>query len=214
MRFEGAGHHTTVYLNGRVIARHTGGYVPFEADLAGLRRGVNRLVVRVSSHRARSDLTHWRPRRPKGFGNGMWWNFGGIHREVSVRPVRGLDIVRAQALPRMACPGCPATVQVRTLVRNLGTARRLARVTLAVGGRTISLPAQTLAAGERREIVGELTILAPRLWGIGRGRLYRLDVNAQDGAGRARALPHLVRDPRSAQAGGRACPPERAGAWR
>ena len=55
--------------------------------------------MRVSSRRARSDLTHWRPARFNGHGNGMWWNFGGIHREVSVRPVGNLDIVRAQALP-------------------------------------------------------------------------------------------------------------------
>ena len=48
----------------------------------------------------------------------MWWNFGGIHREVSVRPAGNLDIVRSQALPRQDCAGCPAQVEVRTLVHN------------------------------------------------------------------------------------------------
>jgi len=185
IRFEGAGHHSTVYLNGREIARHAGGYVPFEAELKGLRPGRNRLVVRISSLRSRADLTHWRPARFNGYGNGMWWNFGGIHREVSVRPARGLDIVRSQALPRLACPTCPATVQVRTLVRNLGPRVRHARLTLTAGGRTITLPAQPVAAGARREIVGELAIPRPRLWDIGRGALYRLEVSARDGSGAA-----------------------------
>ena len=52
VRFEGAGHRTTVVLNGRVIARHAGSYLPFEAKLKGLRGGANRLEVRVSSIRA------------------------------------------------------------------------------------------------------------------------------------------------------------------
>jgi len=186
VHFEGAGHFATVYLNGRVMARHNGDYVPFEADLDRLRRGVNRLVVRIDSRRTRSDLTHWRPARFNGRGNGMWWNFGGIHREVSVRPVRGLDIERSQALPRLACPTCAATVEVRTLVRNLGTRSRRTRVTLAVEGRKVSLPAETIPPGQRREITGDLTIARPRLWDIRRGNLYRLDVAAGDG-GRAKA---------------------------
>lgn len=186
VHFEGAGHFATVYLNGRLIARHGGDPVPFEADLRNLRRGVNRLVVRIDSRRARSDLTHWRPARFNGYGDGMWWNFGGIHREVSVRPVRGLDIVRSQAMPRMACPTCAATVQVRTLVRNLGTSARRTRVRLTVDGQTVSLPAQRIAPGRQREVTGELAIARPRLWGIRRGNLYRLDVAADDG-GRARA---------------------------
>lgn len=185
VRFEGAGHYATVYLNGRVIARHAGDYVPFEAELKGLRRGSNRLVVRVSSRRARSDLTHWRPARLNGYGNGMWWNFGGIHREVSVRPVRGLDVARAQALPRMACPSCPARVPVHTRVRNLSSRPQQTRVTLRAGGQTVALRAQVVPAGQTREIYGELMFDHPRLWDVGRGNLYRLDVAVDGGPGAA-----------------------------
>ena len=123
VRFEGAGHFSTVYLNGKPIAKHAGGYLPFEASLTGLRRGTNRLVVRVSSMRARTDLSHWRPASFNGFGNGGWWNFGGIHREVSVRRARGVDIEQVQALPRMRCPTCPADVQVRATLSNLDRAQ-------------------------------------------------------------------------------------------
>jgi len=66
VRFEGAGHFFTVYLNGRILARHAGDYLPFEAELKGLRRGLNRLVVRVSSMRARTDLSaRGRPERER-----------------------------------------------------------------------------------------------------------------------------------------------------
>jgi beta-glucuronidase len=185
VRFEGAGHQSTVYLNGRAIARHWGNYLPFEAILRGLRPGANRLVVRVSSLRRPTDLTHWRRARFNGYGNGGWWNFGGVHREVSVRPARVLDIGRAQALTRMRCPTCRARVQVRALVRNLG--RRVVRpqVTARAAGQSVQLRTTAIRPGRSRELVGELTVERPRLWGIGRGNLYTLDVTARGPSGAA-----------------------------
>lgn len=179
VRFEGAGHFSTVYVNGRVVAKHAGGYLPFEADLGSLRRGRNRLVVRVSSMRARTDLSHWRPASFNGFGNGGWWNFGGIHREVTIRRVRGIDIERVQALPRLACARCRARVEVRATVRNLTRGKVRTRLTLRVGGRRIGLTPRYLAGASRREIVIRFTIARPRLWGIRRGSLYPLSLEAQ-----------------------------------
>ncbi|MEJ7817233.1 MAG: glycoside hydrolase family 2 TIM barrel-domain containing protein [Thermoleophilaceae bacterium] len=186
VRFEAAGYGTTVFLNGRVVGRHTGNYLPFEVDLRGLRPGRNRLVVRVSSLRRPTDLTHWRRARFHRYGNGPWWNFGGIHREVTIRPARGVDVARAQALPRMACPTCPAHVQVRALVRNLGPRALRPRVTALLDGRSIQLASPVLAPGGRAEAVGDLTIERPRLWDIRRPAGYGLVVRATGGGGGAR----------------------------
>ena len=203
VRFEGAGHRATVLLNGRVIARHAGDYVPFEAELKGLHARANRLEVRVSSVRARSDLTHWRPARFNGHGNGMWWNFGGIHREVSVRPVGNLDIVRAQALPRQDCAGCPAQVEVRTLVHNLTGQVRRARVGMTVEGRRVVLPTRAIAPAPGRR--SSATSRSPVPAG---GTRPRRDVppgrGRRRGALRAGALPHLLRRART-------CARQRAG---
>ena len=117
--------------------------------------------MRVSSLRTADDLTHWRPSRYNRFGNGGWWNFGGIHREITVRPARGLDISRAQALPRLDCPTCPARVRVLATVRNL-TRRPVRPVVRArAAGREVSFPRVRLAPGERRELAAELTIARP-----------------------------------------------------
>ena len=190
-RFEGAGHTTTVFVNGRRVGRHVGNYLPFEVDLPA---GRSTLTVRVSSLRTADDLTHWRPSRYNRFGNGGWWNFGGIHREITVRPARGLDISRAQALPRLDCPTCPARVRVLTTVRNL-TRRPVTPVVRArAAGREVSFPRVRLAPGQRRELATELTIARPRLWDIGRGNLYRLDVRARGGGQAAYTTWFGVRD--------------------
>ena len=86
VRFEGVNYRSTVWLNGRRLGSFVG-YFPFELDLTGLRRGRNTLVVKVSTLRGRTDLTHWRPAPFNGFGVGGWWNSGGILREVYVRPI-------------------------------------------------------------------------------------------------------------------------------
>ena len=63
-------------------------------------------MVKVSSLRSSSDLTHWRPAAFNGFGTGGWWNFGGILREVYMRPVDTVDIEQVRALPKV--PGSAA----------------------------------------------------------------------------------------------------------
>jgi beta-glucuronidase len=177
-RFEGASHFATVYLNGREVGRHAGGYLPFEVDLRGLRKGRNRLVVRLSTLRPKTDLTHWRPARFNGFGTGGWWNFGGLSREVTVRPVGTIDVVRAQALPRLRCARCAARVQVRALVRNRAKTGRNVGLTLRVGRTRVKLVARRVLGRSEREIVGSFVILRPRLWRLRKGGLYSLRVTA------------------------------------
>jgi beta-glucuronidase len=177
-RFEGVSHHATVYLNGRVIGRHSGAYTPFEVDLRGLRPGRNRLVVRASTMRGPTDLTHWRRARFNGFGTGGWWNFGGMSREVYVRPVRRVDVERLSVLPRMRCTRCSARVEVRTLVRNTARRARRVSVTLRLGKRVVAGGSATVAARGRREVLQRFTIRRPRRWRLRKGGLYGLEATA------------------------------------
>ena len=193
VRFEGAGHFSTVYLNGRRIVTHAGNYLPFEAELPELRRGRNRLVVRISSLRSSNDLSHWRKASFNGFGNGGWWNFGGIHREVSIRPVRGVDIERVQAVPRLACPACAARVQVHLGLHNPTPRKVRSQITLRVAGRRIRLAPRYLAAGQRRELVTRFTIRKPKRWDIRRGNLYGLLAEARVPGEEKRARPLTAR---------------------
>jgi beta-galactosidase/beta-glucuronidase len=181
VRFEGVNYRSTVWLNGRRLGSFIG-YFPFELDLTGLRRGRNTLVVKVSTLRGRTDLTHWRPAAFNGFGVGGWWNSGGILREVYVRPVDTVDVEDVRALPRLRCLRCAARVAVRTTVRNLTSKPSEVALILRLRGpgldERVELKPRRVAARSRTEIGARVDIERPRLWQPGRPALYSLSASA------------------------------------
>jgi beta-glucuronidase len=195
VRFEGVNYRSTVWLNGRRLGSFTG-YFPFELDLAGLRRGRNTLVVKVSSLRGRTDLTHWRPAAFNGFGTGGWWNSGGILREVYVRPVDTVDVQDVSVLPRLRRLRGPATVEVRTLLHNVTGRDRDVGLSFRLTGHGVDerfkAAPETVPAGNRRELLNRITIERPQLWQPGRPALYSLAVAADTAR-----TPRMDRKPRA-----------------
>jgi beta-glucuronidase len=72
--FGAANYHAEVFLNGRKIGSHVGGFTPFGFEVTGrLRQARNSLVVRVDNRRLADAVP------------GLmtdWWNYGGLTREV------------------------------------------------------------------------------------------------------------------------------------
>ena len=95
-RFQSMNFRAVAWLNGKKIGGVVNGYFPAELDLPGVRKGRNTLVVKVSSLRSSTDLTHWRAAAVNGFGTGGWWNFGGISREVYLRRMEQVDVESVQ----------------------------------------------------------------------------------------------------------------------
>jgi beta-glucuronidase len=188
VRFESVNNRATVWLNGRKVGVGGPGYLPFELDLKGLRRGRNRLVVRVSSRRSRTDLSHWR-----AYGGGGWWNFGGLGREVYLRPVDTVDIEDLAVVPKLRCVRCTARVDVSMAVRNLSRRARSVRLALALRGRgrssqRIELSPRRIDGNSTREIRTSFRIRNPRLWRPGRPSLYKLTATAGVGSMRRSAF--------------------------
>jgi beta-glucuronidase len=177
LRFEGSNYRTKIFLNGRAIGGQVGLF-PFEVDLDGIRRGRNTLVVKVSSLRSNTDLTHWRPAAFNGFGTGGWWNFGGLLREVYARRVDTIDIEDVQVLPRVRRVGGPAKVEVRTQLRNITRKDRDVALVLTIAGERIELRPETVPANGKRLLETTFTIKRPRLWAPRDPELYDLTVNA------------------------------------
>ncbi len=65
-----------VYLNGKLLGEHSGGYTPFQFEVTDLlKKGENEITVRVDNRRRETSIP------------GMvydWWNYGGITRDVDL----------------------------------------------------------------------------------------------------------------------------------
>lgn len=74
--FGAANYEAIVGLNGKKIARHVGGYTPFNVEVTGmLKEKDNSLVVKVDNKRHADGVPTL---------NSDWWNYGGITRSVMI----------------------------------------------------------------------------------------------------------------------------------
>jgi beta-galactosidase/beta-glucuronidase len=160
-----------VWLDGRLLGRHTGAYLPFEFALR-LRVGVpHRLVVRA-------DYRY--PSRQKREGwHRTWFNYGGINREVTLRPL-GRSELKAPALRTQLSDGA-ATVDVDVLVHNRADRARSLQVHGALrhdgSGPALDFPRVRVGAGETRRVATSVVIKDPALWAPGSPSLYALHLD-------------------------------------
>ena len=76
VHFGAANYQADVYLNGRKLGRHVGGFTPFEFEITGkLAATDNSLVVKVDNARHADAVPTV---------NTDWWNYGGLTRDVTI----------------------------------------------------------------------------------------------------------------------------------
>jgi beta-glucuronidase len=184
VRFESVNFRATVWLNGRLLGKHVGAYLPFELPANGTRAGVNHLVIRVDSRRGPDDIPPLSNRADGAFEGG-WWNYNGILREVYVRKVKRLDIRYALVRPVLRCRSCPATVRIDARVANVTGRALRARVRGTFGARALRFRAARIPRRGTRSFRAHLRIRDPKLWEPGRPFLYSVRLRAVDNHGRA-----------------------------
>ena len=178
VRFESVNYRATVYLNGHLVGRHEGGYIPFELDLARfLKRGTNTLVVRADSRRNLETLPPLK-KLSNGLPSGGWWNYGGILREVYLRRANKVDLQDLLARPLLPCRACAASVLVQATVRNMTSKRQKVLVRASVGSQRARLPSVVLPPHGARVIATKVGIRHPRLWEPGSPSLYQVTAAA------------------------------------
>ncbi len=76
LHFAAVNYEAIVFVNGKEIGKHVGGFTPFNFEVTGLiKSGENSIVVKVDNKRL-----------PEGVPtiNTDWWNYGGITRQVNL----------------------------------------------------------------------------------------------------------------------------------
>jgi hypothetical protein len=168
LRFESVHHVATVWLDGRRVGTHTGAYLPFEFRLR-LRAGVPHTLV------VRADYRF--PTRQKRDGwHRTWFNYGGINREVTLRPLARSE-VEAPAVTTRLYRGA-AVVDVEAVVVNRADRARdlqLRGSLLRAGrGAALTFPRVRVAPGDERRVTTRVVIHRPALWAPGSPDLYTL----------------------------------------
>ena len=176
IRFESVNYNATVWLNGRKIGSHAGAYEAFEFALKGVRRGVNRLIVRVDDRRNGTSL-------PPG-PSGGWWNYGGINREVYLRAVQRVDMNPVVIRPILPCPTCAATVHEQVTVDNPTRSPQTVILQGTYGRIKLNVHGHTIAPGAKWTATASVRIVHPRLWAPGSPYLYKAALTVSDATGR------------------------------
>jgi beta-glucuronidase len=155
----------TVFLNGVQIGQHEAASIPFEVTLSKLQAGVNHLVIRVDSRRGATDM-------PPG-PTGGWWNYGGILREVYLRPVDQLDI--SELLTRTVGRD---ELLVRATLANPGGGLKRGTVTANVDGQLVPLGSVRVASGGIRSVSKRVKLPGVRPWEPRRPSLFAVTAAA------------------------------------
>jgi hypothetical protein len=150
--FESVNHLATVWIDGKLVARHTGTYIPFQAR-AQLARGKHTVVVRAD----------WRnPSAMKRAGwHRTWFNFGGINRPVTLVKLGAAQLDSPGIVTHLEHGAAVVDVAVRV--------HGAARVTGTLGATPLRFPASSGGTVHTR-----VRIAHPRLWAPGHPTLYRL----------------------------------------
>jgi hypothetical protein len=176
LRFESVNHKATVWIDGNQAGEHVGTYLPFEID-ADLDDGKDHTLV------VRADWRHPEQMKAEGWHR-AWFNFGGINREVTIRPLPDQDIVAPTV--RTVVAGDDARVEITAAVRNLagtddpidlkGTLRRGDNDPIDVDFPEVKVP-----AGRSERVTASVRVKDADLWSPASPTLYDLELRTTDG---------------------------------
>ncbi|MFM2291786.1 MAG: hypothetical protein RIS29_1599 [Bacteroidota bacterium] len=188
VEFEAVMQQADVWLNGKLLLKHTGGYLPFTIDITNElnQQGTNRLIVKADNH------DH--PEIPPGktIETLDFCYFSGIYRNVSLIVTNPLYITDAVKENRVASGGvkiwypvvskASATIAVATHLRNddkNGKKLTLAYKLTDKNGKLVASArsaAQAIDANGQLSVSSQFTVKTPQLWHPSHPNLYTLAV--------------------------------------
>ena len=176
-----------VWLNGRMLGVHEGGYTPFEFDVTGLLKpGENHLLVEVNNTPTLSSFpamaaSHGSKNYPL-YGSAAdqtivgWMPYGGIVRPVSLLITDAVYFKKMKVDAKPALAKGIANIHVRTWVHNGGSAVGNADVTGTVAGLPVRFKRARIAANGDAELNWTGTLLKAHLWSVRDPFLYHVQL--------------------------------------
>ncbi len=180
LHFQAVDYDATVWVNGKEVGRHRGGFTPFACDLAGAAEPGQTAVIVV---RARD------PRGPKPMGkqSDRYENYGcrytrttGIWQTVWMEPVPDSHLLRPRITPDVEGARFFVTAPVRRPRPGLRV-----RVALRAGDETVAAAEAPCGRNFQPQLALRIPDARVRLWSPADPFLYDLDIELLDEAGNA-----------------------------
>jgi beta-galactosidase len=195
IRFEGAMSEAEVYLNGRRLTRHQGGYLPFTVELTPyLKVGVENCLLVKLNNQDNQAIPPGKPLKDLDFNY-----YGGLYRPVQLLIQDRLRITDAVEAARPAGGGIllhyenvseqQATLHLQTEIRNdhhMARPAKLRTIVLDAEGKEVArttTDAPLLTPGGATSVKQTFSLASPKLWSPERPYLYRLQVEVLDDKG-------------------------------
>ena len=197
--FQGAMLVADVWLNGKHLTTHYGGYLPFTLDISSYMQSSNSQAAVLTVRLDNSDNLEVPPGKPQDQLDFVY--FGGLYRSVQLQVLGTLHISDPVMANRPAGGGIfvtypsitseVAVVQIQTDVVNESAAKRHAKVRqeLFSADGSIVATSDTLAdivASSSKTVTQRLQVPRPELWHPDRPYLYLLHTTiVDDGSGKS-----------------------------
>lgn len=170
LHFDAVNHSAIVGLNGKKLARHEGGFTPFDIEITGSLLPKDNSVV-VMADNSRSAL-----KIPSATCD--WWNYGGITRSVSIVEVpkafiSEYSVQTGKETVGKTRKGRPAKRRIHGYVR-LDGAEAGTEVCVEIP----SLNAKTIARIGEDGLAGFEMHASPILWEPGNPKLYEIHISS------------------------------------
>lgn len=178
LRFGSATHHAVVYVNGKEIMRHKGGFLPFEAELGSFAEiGKNRVTVALSNMLDHDCLPfgYIKDADPLYFPKGEkaqvyefdFFNYSGIHRPVKIYTTP--DVFIKDILVKTDIDGTDGLIDYNVTVE--GDYKNIAISLLDEDGNKVA---------EANTATGKLTVKNAHLWKVRNAYLYNFDIKIDE----------------------------------
>lgn len=133
LHFDAVFYQCRIWLNGKYVGRHEGGYTPFEFDITGyVEEGNNYLAIEVDNAWDYTTIPGARLGNEPKHLLYPWWEYGGITRAVYLIETGKVFVAKQKIEAEPDLKSGIATVKVKTWIRNTGTSPVPLNVALAL----------------------------------------------------------------------------------
>ena len=168
VKFHAVTEYAKVYLDGKYLGDHYGGFTSFEFDTV-VESGMHTLVVRVDPRSTEDTIPLWAV---------DWHHYCGIIRSVEVFEHKTVSIKAMQADYELSDSLTSADVKITATLKN-HTAEKIEKsVQIEIDGTTVYN--ERVTVGDTEEICARVKLDNVRLWDVGKPELYTVTVGTDD----------------------------------